>query len=208
LGIPQKRVRLPVSPWAQAFANAFALGVLVLAAFFIWYPNHVRQAEYDRLLREGVAATALVDQAYTRQNGDHTRHILVVRYYTDGTPGPPHRSSWSMFPDFRNMPEMMMGKMPPPPEPRLPPMAFDVETSMENGRITMRPVSSGEKAVPAQFYDDHPEGSTVEVRYLPTDSTKFILIGTRPGAQSWVTWTMIGIIGLMACWRFWRMYVR
>jgi hypothetical protein len=208
-----------------------AMGILGLmatcgAVVCAWYwlqSERARQASYDEITRQGVEAAGLVDGVFIDPppDGDNDGvHWLMVRYFSDGTPGPP-RPSGSGFPDLwgpagmprlhgvPGMPGMPgLGGMGPTLTPRgtrpavLP---FDSEVSIVDGRIVAHSVSEGQWAVSSATYDETQIGQTVPVKYLAEEPGRFIVVG-QPSPNGTVPATVfLGVVGLGLAWQLVRM---
>jgi hypothetical protein len=208
------------APAVRWIANA-----LVIAVGLYWlHGEQARQAAHQRILREGVATTGVVADAITDwRTGDEGgyRYFLVVRYYTDGLPGPPRPlhpaggilEEWGMPP----MPEMRLPgakrmqaaqREPPGPGTYPPPLPFDTEVSVAGGRVVMHPVCAGKVEVPGPFYDQAPVGQTVAVRYLPSQPSTFVLVDQPTPNNIWWICTLLGLVGLGMVVQLWRTYLR
>jgi hypothetical protein len=209
---PERVIRPPIA-WGS-LAVQWLVGLAMLAiGVHLMLAQQVRQAEYNRILSQGVGTLAVVDEAYVRDATDDEgagRCFLVVRYYTDGRPGPPRRAM-SPFPDFGGqLPGMPIGKDVASPGSHMDPLPFDMEVSKEDGRIVLHPVCVGKKEVSRKLYEATTEGQAVAVKYLQSAPQRFVIVeegGPKPSQMWWIV-TWMGLIGMAMAWRFWRTYVR
>ncbi len=213
---PEELIRPPIAWKALALQWLVGLVMLAIGVSFLQV-ERAKQLQYERIMRDGVQTTALVDEAYVEDASGEgsSRCYLVVRFYTDGTAGPP-RPKGSMFPDWgmpsmpgmEGMPGMGMGMPEPSMHTHAPPLPFDMEVSIQGRRIVGHPVCAGRKDVPPSYYEAAEAAKTVEVRYLQRDPSQFVLVNLPQRSNMWWVVMWMGIVGLAMAWRFWRTYVR